>query len=160
MVTSPPCVGTGVSDYKVWLPEVGLVHASQHLSPALRIRCGQSLGFGPAGRQHPWAHSGAPTPTLRCLSEDPGGLLLGVDGPGEEVEGQLPWLLPAEARATPSPNPLTLVPSAPCCAHMVPSHLDSELCWAGQVTPREAFPAQDAERTTARPASPRGWAES
>lgn len=101
-----------------------------------------------------------PHPHPQCLSEDPGGLLQGVDGPGEAVKGQLPWLLPAEARVTPSPNPLTLVPSAPCYAHMVPSHLDSEPCWAGQVTPREAFHAQDAERTTARSASPGGWAES
>lgn len=158
MVTSPPCVGTGVSDHKVWRPEVGLVHASQHLSPALKICCGQSSGFGPARRPHPWAQTGAPTP--RCSSEDPGGLLQGVDSPGEEVKEQLPWLHPAEAGVTPPPNPLTLVPSAPCCTHMVPAHLDSELCWAGQVTPREAFPAQDAERTTARPASPGGWAMS
>lgn len=89
----------------------------------------RACGCDPAERQHPRAQTG---PSHKCSSQEPGALLQGEHGPqrrGREAADSRS--LPAETWVACSPNVLTLVHSAACCAHTVPCHLDRELCWVG-----------------------------
>lgn len=87
------------------------------------------MRLDPAERQQPRAQTGRPH---RCSSQEPGAFLQGEHGPrrrGREAADSRS--LPAETWVTCSPNVLTLVHSAACCAHTAPRHLDRELCSVG-----------------------------